>query len=99
MKGKFRIKKIQIEDIEAWLNTPFIVEVPKYYVYAVQMRVMWFWVTIRTISIIQRITPRPISLRTPATILPSVSLVIAPKSHDVTGMITRIRLTIRDKPK
>lgn len=47
MKRKFRIKKIQIEDIEAWLNTPFIVEVPKYYVYAVQMRKLYGWITIK----------------------------------------------------
>jgi hypothetical protein len=48
MKRNFRIKKIQIEDIEAWLKTPFIVEVPKYYVYAVQMRKWYGWITIKT---------------------------------------------------
>ncbi len=39
MKRKYRIKKYQREDVDIWLNTQ--------YVYAVQMRVMWFWVTIK----------------------------------------------------
>lgn len=37
MKRKYRIKTTQREDVDTWMNT----------VYAVQMRVMWFWVTIK----------------------------------------------------
>lgn len=47
MKRKYRIKKYQREDVDTWLNTQYMDVIPKYNVYAVQMRVMWFWVTIK----------------------------------------------------
>lgn len=47
MKRKYRIKKYQREDVDTWLNTQYMDVAPCYNVYAVQMRVMWFWVTIK----------------------------------------------------
>lgn len=48
MKRKYRIKAIQREDIETWLNTQYMDVAPKYNVYAVQMRIFPFvWVTIK----------------------------------------------------
>lgn len=47
MKRKYRIKKYQREDVDAWLNTLYMDIAPRINVYAVQMRVMWFWVTIK----------------------------------------------------
>lgn len=48
MKRKYRIKAIQCEDIETWLNTQYMDVAPKYNVYAVQMRIFPFvWVTIK----------------------------------------------------
>ncbi len=44
---KYRIKKYQREDVDAWLNTLYMDIAPRINVYAVQMRVMWFWVTIK----------------------------------------------------
>lgn len=47
MKRKYRIKKYQREDVDTWLNTQYMDVAPRINVYAVQMRVMWFWVTIK----------------------------------------------------
>jgi hypothetical protein len=48
MKRKYRIKAIQREDIETWLNTQYMDIAPCYNVYAVQMRIFPFvWVTIK----------------------------------------------------
>lgn len=44
---KYRIKKYQREDVDTWLNTQYMDVAPRINVYAVQMRVMWFWVTIK----------------------------------------------------
>lgn len=44
---KYRIKKYQREDVDAWLNTLYMDVAPRINVYEVQMRVMWFWVTIK----------------------------------------------------
>lgn len=40
-----------------------------------------------------------ITLRMPATILPSENLVMKPKTQEVTGMIAKIKLTIHAIPK
>ena len=47
MKRKYRIKKYQREDVDTWLNTLYMDVAPRINVYAVQMRVMWFWLTIK----------------------------------------------------
>lgn len=44
---KYRIKKYQREDVDIWLNTQYMDVAPRINVYAVQMRVMCFWVTIK----------------------------------------------------
>lgn len=43
---RYRIKTFQREDTDAWLNTPDMDVPPRYYVFAVQMRVGW-WRTIK----------------------------------------------------
>lgn len=50
-------------------------------------------------SISQTIVKPKISLIIPASILPSINLVIAPQSQEVTGMIARIILTMYPRPK
>lgn len=48
MKRKYRIKTTQRDDIDAWLDFPFLQYPPKYNVYIVQMRVRWLgWITIK----------------------------------------------------
>lgn len=48
MKRKYRIKKYQREDVDAWLNTLYMDIAPRINVYAVQMRIFPFiWVTIK----------------------------------------------------
>lgn len=47
MKRKYRIKKYEREDVDTWLNTQYMDVAPRINVYAVQMRVMCFWVTIK----------------------------------------------------
>lgn len=44
---RYRIKIFQREDIDAWLNTPYMDVAPRYHVFAVQMRVGWWWRTIK----------------------------------------------------
>lgn len=44
---RYRIKTFQREDINAWLNTPYMDVPPCFTVYAVQMRVGWWWSTIK----------------------------------------------------
>lgn len=47
MKRKYRIKTTQREDVDTWLNTQYMDVVPKYNVYAVQMRKWYGWITIK----------------------------------------------------
>lgn len=47
MKRKYRIKATQREDVDTWLNTQYMDVVPKYNVYAVQMRKWYGWITIK----------------------------------------------------